>query len=156
MNKNHWQYDVNLSGFNFRLNEFQCALGISQLKKINLFLKKRKLVAQTYDKELKKIKKLHIPKYSKNLNPSYHLYLVNTNFSMKEKNKFFNYMKKNKIIVQYHYIPIYKFSNFKGSYINKNAEIYYRSTFSLPIYYQLSRSKQIYILNKLKKFFSYK
>ena len=66
LNKNHWQYDVNLSGFNFRLNEFQCALGISQLKKINLFLKKRKLVAQTYDKELKKNKKkLHIPKYRK-------------------------------------------------------------------------------------------
>jgi dTDP-4-amino-4,6-dideoxygalactose transaminase len=155
-NNNHWQYDVNLSGFNFRLNEFQCALGISQLKKINLFLKKRKQIAQTYDKELKKIKNLNIPEYSKNINSSYHLYLVNSNFLIKDKNRFFNYMKKNKIIVQYHYIPIYKFSNFKGNYINKNAEIYFRSTFSLPIYYQLSKSKQIYILNKLKEFFSYK
>ena len=65
-------------------------------------------------------------------------------------------MKKNKIIVQYHYIPIYKFSNFKGNILTK-MQIYYKIyNFNLPIYYQLSRSKQIYILNKLKKFFSYK
>ena len=155
LNNNHWQYDVSLSGFNFRLNEFQSALGISQLNKINHFIKRRKQIAKVYDKELKKIKELNIPKYNSNLIPSYHLYLINSNFSLAKKNKFFNFMKKKKIMVQYHYIPIYKFSNFSGKYIGKNAEIYFKSTVSLPIYYELSRAKQNYVINKLKEFFSY-
>lgn len=155
LNNNHWQYDVSLCGFNFRLNEFQSALGISQLSKINLFVKRRKEIAKIYDNELKKVKKINIPKYNTNLIPSYHLYLINSNFSHNEKNKFFNFMKKKKIMIQYHYIPIYKFSNFKGKYIGKNAEIYFKSTVSLPIYYELSRTKQNYVINKLKEFFSY-
>ena len=154
LNNNHWQYGVSLSGFNFRLNG-QSALGISQLNKINLFIKRRKQIAKVYDKELKKIKELNIPKYNSNLIPSYHLYLINSNFSLAKKNKFFNFMKKKKIMVQYHYIPIYKFSNFSGKYIGKNAEIYFKSTVSLPIYYELSRAKQNYVINKLKEFFSY-
>tara|TARA_E500000178_G_C17038379_1_gene764884 strand:- start:10604 stop:11740 length:1137 start_codon:yes stop_codon:yes gene_type:complete len=155
LNNNHWQYDVSLCGFNFRLNEFQSALGISQLSKINLFVKRRKEIAKIYDNELKKVKKINISKYNTNLIPSYHLYLINSNFSHNEKNKFFNFMKKKKIMIQYHYIPIYKFSNFKGKYIGKNAEIYFKSTVSLPIYYELSRTKQNYVINKLKEFFSY-
>ncbi len=155
LNNNNWQYDVSLCGFNFRLNEFQSALGISQLSKINLFVKRRKEIAKIYDNELKKVKKINIPKYNTNLIPSYHLYLINSNFSHNEKNKFFNFMKKKKIMIQYHYIPIYKFSNFKGKYIGKNAEIYFKSTVSLPIYYELSRTKQNYVINKLKEFFSY-
>jgi len=155
LNNKHWQYDVSLCGFNFRLNEFQSALGISQLNKINLFVKRRKEIAKIYDNQLKKIKEINIPKYNTNLIPSYHLYLINSNFSHIKKNKFFNFMKKKKIMIQYHYIPIYKFSNFKGKYIGKNAEIYFKSTVSLPIYYELSRTKQNYVINKLKEFFSY-
>ena len=155
LNNKHWQYDVSLCGFNFRLNEFQSALGISQLNKINLFIKRRKEIAKIYDNELKKIKEVNILKNNPNLIPSYHLYLINSNFSHIKKNKFFNFMKKKKIMIQYHYIPVYKFSNFKGKYIGKNAEIYFKSTVSLPIYYELSKTKQNYVINKLKEFFSY-
>ena len=62
-------------------------------------------------------------------------------------------MLKNRVMLQYHYIPIYKFKIFEGKYINKNAEIYYNSAVSLPVYYSLSQSNQILIIRLLNKFF---
>ena len=61
-------------------------------------------------------------------------------------------MKKNGVIVQFHYIPIYKFSIFESNLKLKNSEKYYNSTISLPIYYDLKTNEQIYILNLIKKF----
>jgi dTDP-4-amino-4,6-dideoxygalactose transaminase len=62
-------------------------------------------------------------------------------------------MLKNSVMLQYHYIPIYKFKIFQDKYINKNAEIYYNSAISLPIYYSLSEKSQNLIIRLLKKFF---
>ena len=65
--KYHWKYDIKNYGLNFRLNELQSALGISQLRKINLFISKRKKIYQLYRKELKNIPGLSFPNYSKNI-----------------------------------------------------------------------------------------
>ena len=62
-------------------------------------------------------------------------------------------MLKNRVVLQYHYIPIYKFNIFKDKYINKNSEIYYKSAVSLPIYYGLSDTNQNLIIKLLKNFF---
>ena len=64
-------------------------------------------------------------------------------------------MIKNKVILQYHYIPIYKFKLFKDKYIGKNSEIYYNSTLSLPIYVGLKQRQINLIVNLLKKFFNH-
>ena len=63
---------------------------------------------------------------------------------------------KNGVILQYHYIPIYKFKIFKDKYINKNAEIYYKNAVSLPIHYSLSQTDQNLVIRLLKKFFDKK
>ena len=65
---NHWNYDVVMKGFNFRLNDFQSALGISQLSQIEKFLKKRKKIAFFYDKYLSKITDINIRKRAKFIN----------------------------------------------------------------------------------------
>ena len=155
--RNHWKYDVLYTGFNFRLNDFQCALGISQLKKIKLFLSYRKKIALKYDKELKKINEISLPTYTKENTPAYHLYLLNIkNFNNKKKDLFINYMKNKNIILQYHYIPIYKFKIFSDKYIGENSEKYYKETISLPIYYGLKNGEQNYIINSIKLFFKKK
>ena len=151
----HWSYDVIYNGLNFRLNDFQCALGISQLKKINLFIALRTKISKKYNNELKNITQIlplnHLNKYKS----SHHLYLVNLKKNdLKLKEKLIKYMLKNNIILQFHYIPIYKFKNFYGKYINKNAESYYKSCISLPIYPGLSLKDHNYIISKLKKFFN--
>lgn len=150
----HWKYDVILSGFNFRMNEFQCSLGISQLKKIKLFLKKRSEITDLYNKKLKNVSQLNLPENVASYKSASHLYIVNLkkpNYQTKEN--LLKFMKKNGILIQFHYIPIYKFKNFKGKYISKNSEIYFKSAFSLPIFYELTRKKQIYVIKKIKSFF---
>ena len=69
------------------------------------------------------------------------------------KENLIKFMYKNKVLLQYHYIPIYKFKIFHGKFINKNSETYYKSAISLPIYYGLTYKQQVYIVKKIKEFF---
>jgi dTDP-4-amino-4,6-dideoxygalactose transaminase len=151
----HWDYDVINLGFNFRLTDFQCALGNSQLKKINLFINYRKKIFNLYHKLLKDFEYIELPNYSKNINSSFHLLIINIkNFSVLKKEKLIRYMLKKGIILQYHYKPIYLFKNFNGKISSKiNSLKYYNSCVSLPIYFGLTEKKVRYIIRNLKAFF---
>ena len=150
----HWEYDVKYVGFNFRLNDFQCALGLSQLDKISKFIAQRKKIFLNYQKLLSKIKEINLPIHLTKYTSSHHLFIINLKKSnIKLKEKFIKFMLKNKILLQYHYIPVYRFKVFRGKYINKNSEIYYKSAISLPIYYGLKYNEQVYITKKIKEFF---
>ena len=153
----HWKYNLSKSGFNYRLSDLNCALGLEQLKKINKFLNYRNRISNNYNLELKKIiNKITLPSYKRS-KPSYHLFLISINFAeiRSTKDKFLKFLKKNNILCQYHYIPIYKFRVFNqkinlNSY--KGAEFYYRNTISLPIFFGLSIRFQRKIINKIKFF----
>ena len=151
--KFHWKYDVKHTGFNYRISDINCALGISQMKRLKEFINKRKKIANYYIKNLKNIVSLH--QYSQMNKPSYHLFLISINFKKLKTTKdyFIKFMKKNKILLQYHYIPIYKFSVYKGN-IKKliDTERYYENTVSLPIYYDLDRDDLYKIVEKIKLF----
>lgn len=152
--KQHWKYNIKNLGLNLRLTDFQCALGISQLAKINKFLKKRKKIVEIYKKKLKEINQIETIHHDKKYTSSNHLFLIHIkNFSLQKKAKFIKFMLKNKIILQYHYIPIYQFKVYKGNAIKKNSETYYKNTLSLPIYHSLSLKDQNYIIEKIKSFF---
>ena len=152
--KKHWEYDIKYNSLNFRLTDFQCELGISQLKKINKFVNRRKKIAKIYEQKLQSLKDFLNFRFSyPNNNSSYHLLLVNlkkSNSSYKEK--LIQFMLKRKIILQYHYIPIYKFRIHKKNYVLKNSEIYYNSTLSLPVFYNLKDFEINYIVKQLNKF----
>jgi len=154
--KNYWQYDVLKHGFNYRLSDINCALGISQLKKIDFFLKKRKNLYNKYKKYLENFNdNLSIPKYSNDIKSSYHLFLINILFENFNKNKdhFLKYLNKNNILGQYHYIPIYKFSSYKGKIFNyPNSEKYYSNTISIPIHVALTYTEQIKIIKTIKQY----
>ena len=154
-NYKHWQYDVIQNGLNFRLTDFQSALGISQLKKIKLFISKRKKIFRYYNDRLKDIEHIRTPSDLKNFESSYHLYLINLKAGNKKiKDKLFKYMLKNNVMVQSHYIPIFKFKVFNDKFIGTNAKKYYDSTISLPIYFELTIKQQNLIINLLKFFFN--
>ena len=85
---NYWKYEVIKHGFNYRLSDINCALGYSQLNKISSFLKKRKFIYKKYFNEFKNFNtNLIIPKYSKTIKPSFHLFLININFNNLKKIK---------------------------------------------------------------------
>ena len=154
--KNHWQYDIVTNGFNYRLSDINCALGISQLKKINFFLKERKKIYKKYLTELRNFSpNLVINEHDKNIKPSYHLIIININFEKLNKTKthFIKYMLDHKIIAQQHYIPIYNFSVYnerRASYLDSDR--YFKTSISIPIYVGLDKKKQDKIINIIKKY----
>ena len=155
--KKYWEYDVLKHGFNYRLSDINCALGLSQLEKINFFLKKRKTIYKKYKLELQNFNPhLLLPKYSKNIKSSHHLFIINIMFDKikKTKDHFLKYLNKNNILGQYHYIPIYKFSSYKEKFFSfPGSEKYFKNSVSIPIYVNLSFKDQKKIIKTIKDYF---
>ena len=154
----YWKYDVRQVGFNYRLSDLNCALGLSQLRKIEKFIKFRKKIFNFYNKSFKKCSNfINLPFYNSNMS-SYHLFLISINFRKTgiSKNKLLKFLKKNNIFCQYHYIPIYKFKLFDKKinlHFYKGSEIYYQSTLSLPIFYNLSINSAKQVIRKILSLF---
>ena len=155
--KNYWRYDVLKHGFNYRLSDINCSLGLSQLKKISLFLKKRKLIYEKYSNELENFNSnLIIPKYPKTIKPSFHLFLINIKFNNLKKNKdhFMKYLVKHNILPQQHYIPIYKFKIYRENVYNFfGSSEYFKNSISIPIFVNLSIQQQNKIIKTIKNYF---
>ena len=154
--KKYWQYNVIKNGFNYRLSDINSALGLSQLKKISFFLKKRKKIFDKYLKEFKNYnQKLKIPEYSINIKPSYHLFLINIEFNQLKKNKdhFMKYLNYNNIIAQQHYIPIYKFSVYNEKSTSfPGSKKYFDNSISIPIFVNLSSKSQNRVIKVIKDY----
>ncbi len=153
--KNYWNYDLDFSGYNFRLSDINCALGISQLTKIDKFISKRKKIFQNYFKKLNKYKnivKLVTPEI--NTSPSYHLIILQIDFQNLRINKetLIKKLMLSNIYCQYHYIPTYKFKSFNLFKHEKleNSETYFKNSISIPVYFSLKIEEQNLIINKIK------
>jgi dTDP-4-amino-4,6-dideoxygalactose transaminase len=153
----HWDYEILFHGLNYRLSDINCALAISQIKKIKKFINLRKSIYFFYKKKFYNFNSFFtLPKYSKNIKSSYHLFLINFNIKkiLINKKNFFKKMLENKIICQYHYKPIFLFKKiFKQKFMKKDfkgAIAYYKNTISLPIFPDLSKKNQIFIIKIIK------
>lgn len=148
-----WYYEMHSLGFNYRITDMQAALGISQLKKLDSFIKRRKEIALKYDKAF--LNSFVKPLYSFNQNSSYHLFVVKVDFSKLNISKveLFNKMREKNIGLQLHYIPINKQPYYKSlGYGNEETPImnrYYDECFSLPMYSSLSNEEQEYVIKTL-------
>ena len=105
----NWFYSINKLGYNYRLTDFQSAIGITQLKKLSVFIKKRNQIAKIYNRELGKINNIQIPKVNKKTVHAYHLYPLRINLKKIKlsKKKFFLIMSRKGYNLQVHYIPIH-------------------------------------------------
>ena len=153
----NWDYKVIAPGFNFRLSDFQCALGINQLKKLDKFVYERKNIAQKYKKKFLFAKNFkNILDEFQNKASAHHLFILNLDLKKIElsRNQIINKLFKSKIITQVHYIPIFNFpfyrKIFKRKYF-KNAINYYNSCLSIPIYYGLKDKEINYVSSKMIK-----
>ena len=148
-----WYYEMHSLGFNYRITDMQAALGISQLKKLDSFVKRRKEIALKYDKAF--LNSVVKPLYSFTKNSSYHLFVVKVDFSKLNISKveLFNKMRDKNIGLQLHYIPINKQPYYKSlGYGNEDTpimNIYYDECFSLPMYSSLSNEEQEYVIKTL-------
>ena len=139
---NHWEYENSTLGFNFRLSDLNCALGISQLKNIKKNINKKIKLANAYISYLKNLDFIKIP-IIKNEKQLSSVHLLNVIFkkihTFSEKEAFLKYMLKNYVICQIHYTPIWNFKAFKkiNSKNFPNSKLYYIKSVSLPLYSEL-------------------
>ena len=151
-----WYYETHEAGLNFRITDFQCALGISQLKKLDNFIKARRKIASIYLRELKNDYRFTLPMEKKNCYHSYHIFPLQINFDKikTKKKELFEKFKKKGINLQVHYIPIHLQPFYKkkfGYKINQfsNAEEFYKREVSLPIYPELKMDDLYKVINLL-------
>jgi UDP-4-amino-4,6-dideoxy-N-acetyl-beta-L-altrosamine transaminase len=148
-----WEYEMHSLGYNYRISDIQCALGLSQLKKLNRFVKRRRDLAQKYDEAFKNT--IVKPLYTFDGNSSYHLYVVRVDFTLLKisKEELFLKMREKNIGLQMHYMPINKQPFYKnlgyGSEITPMMNKYYEECFSLPLYVNLSDEEQAYVIKSL-------
>ena len=153
-NHNSWYFEQQILGYNYRMNDIEASLGISQLKRININLKERQNIAKKYHAKLhKKIIKIDVKKHVKS---SYHLFPVlidskKLNFS---RDELLIYLRKLNIYCQLHYIPIFEHPFHKINTKRKidlfpNTLKFYKSAISLPMYYGLKSKEQNFVINKI-------
>ncbi len=153
-----WYYEMHELGFNYRITDFQCALGINQIKKLDTFVKARKSIAKKYNEKFKDIDYLTIPTTEEHATHSYHLYPLLIDFEKISIDKiaFFNKMKERGINLQVHYIPIhlqpYYSKNYKYSIGDfPESEKFYKKEISLPIYPSLTNVEVATIIKTIKE-----
>jgi dTDP-4-amino-4,6-dideoxygalactose transaminase len=152
----NWKYTLKNPSFNFRLSEINCALGYSQLKRVNSFIKKRRKIAKIYNLFFSKNINIALQFFKDNLNYSaWHLYFIKIKKTSKIKRD--NLMQKlfrKGILTQVHYIPIFlqpKYAKLKKNNQFKGAMEFYKQTLSIPIYPNLSIKKVKSISNIINK-----
>ncbi|MCK5158586.1 MAG: UDP-4-amino-4,6-dideoxy-N-acetyl-beta-L-altrosamine transaminase [Candidatus Heimdallarchaeota archaeon] len=152
-----WYQEMQHLGFNYRLTDIQAALGLSQLSKIDHFVKRRREIAAAYldffiDFE-DSVEIIPEKEYEFN---SYHLFVIKLR-NPKNREKLFNFLQKSEIYCQVHYIPVYWHPYYQElGYKEKLcpiAENFYEKVISLPMYPALTDEELDYVFLSLKKFF---
>ena len=148
-----WEYEMRALGFNYRITDMQCALGLSQLKKLDRFIERRIELVKNYDSAFKDT--IVKPLYAYDGKSSYHLYVVQVDFSKLNisKEDLFNRLRERGIGIQLHYMPINKQPYYKslgyGDEVTPVMDRYYEECFSLPIYPTLTNKEQEYTIETL-------
>lgn len=154
---NPWYYEMQELGFNFRITDIQCALGNSQLNKLDSFIKKRKYLVRRYDKAFLDINYIKpIQKKYRSIS-SHHLYVVKIDFEKANisRAELMIKLKEKGIITQVHYIPVtshpyYENLNYRSTdYLTANN--FYKNCITLPLYFSLSNNDQDFVINELIK-----
>jgi len=158
--KMDYMYDIKELGRNYRITDFQCALGISQLKKLDSFISKREKLANLYSKLLNNIDFIETPVNVGNIKNAWHIYTILLKKGV-NRDDFFKYMKKCNIGVNVHYIPIYRFSYYKKHYTIDpvdypvTEEVFNRIV-TLPLYPQLKTEQVEYVCEKIRDYNRFK
>lgn len=136
-----WYYEQQQLGFNYRLTDIQAALGISQLKRLDEFVEKRRKIAQRYYDELTSVT---LPYQHPDTDSSWHLFVVKAN----QRKDVVDRLKQQSIMVQVHYIPVTQ-QPFYDRHPLKNSHDFYKSCLSLPIHTALTTEEQAKVVANL-------
>lgn len=150
-----WYYEQLSLGHNYRMTDIQAALGISQLTRLDQIVQKRRELVDFYQQQLADLP-IQLPIEVCDVLSSYHLYVIRLDIchiSLSHR-QIFERLIEAGVGVNLHYIPVYKQPYYQQLGFNynycPNAESYYQGAISLPLFPELTRKDQIYIIDTLK------
>lgn len=150
-----WEYDIETIGYNYRLDELRSALGISQLSKLKILNRKRFNLSLYYTDKLKDFPGIVVPDKQNLKHSACHLYIIRLTKNAKlSRDNLFYFLQKHGIETSVHYKPLHEFKLIKKNAKIKNSLHVTKKIsdeiLSLPLYPQLTRSNQNYIINTIK------
>lgn len=151
-NDGPWFYQQFNLGYNYRITDIQCALGCSQMKKLDRFLARRKEIVARYNEAFADCDNIITPYQLSDTESGWHLYIVQVKKC--DRRQVFENMREKGIGVNVHYIPVYMHPYYQEhGYENvhcANAEEIYSHIISLPLYPGLTSEQQDYVIDTLK------
>jgi dTDP-4-amino-4,6-dideoxygalactose transaminase len=151
-----WHQEVHNIGLNYRLSDILCALGISQIKRIQKFKSRRSEIFDFYNEELKNISQIQLPFKDNNVDPMWHLYPIRVKDGT--RNQFYEHLWDFDIRVQVNYVPAYFHPIFQDSGYSKGlcpvSEKFYMEEISLPIHPSLSQKDLNKIIRVIRQYFN--
>ena len=152
-----WYYEIEYPGFNYRITDFQCALGLSQFKKLGSFIKRRQEIVEIYNHAFARIPEIITPKSKSYAKPAWHLYIIQLQLAKLrvDRRKIFEALQKAGIGVQVHYMPLHLHPFYQKTFGYKKgdfpiAEMYYERAISLPLFPKMKAQEIRYIINTVK------
>ena len=141
LDKGSWHYEIYSPGYNFRITDFQCALGISQLKKLDRFVQRRREIAARYNEAFGDMAEIAAPNESEEVKAAYHIYVIQLRTELLKvgRKEVFEALRAENVGVNVHYLPVHlhpfyqrTFGYKKGDY--PKAERYYERAITLPLF----------------------
>ncbi len=151
-NEGPWYYEQLELGYNYRITDIQCALGISQMKRLDRFAAHRRKLAHRYDEAFAGCKDIVTPYQHPDCLSSYHLYMIQV--PTEHRREIFENLRNKGIGVNVHYIPVYKLPYYQQhGYQNtccSNAEAFYARAITLPLYADMTEEQVDYVVECVK------
>ncbi len=153
--KGSWYYEMVDLGFNYRLTDIQCALGISQLRRLEHFIMRREEIADAYNDALAFYKYVAPLKRRKNIRHAWHLFVVKLDKTL-DRSKVYTEMRKAGIGVNVHYIPVHLHPFYRSRFDTRirpcpTSEEAYQRILTLPLWPGMSDNNIKEVLNSLKE-----
>lgn len=156
-----WYYEEISLGYNYRITDFQAALIVSQLKKLDKFVARRKEIVKAYDEAFKDIPEIFVQKEIPESDTCRHLYIIQLNLDLLNctRKQFFDALSAENVQCQIHYVPVYWFPYYKHLGYERglcpNAEKMYEGIMSIPLFPKMSDQDVVDVIAAVKKVVTY-
>lgn len=160
-NEGPWYYEQKYLGYNYRITDIQCALGISQMSKLDDFIERRRAIVKLYNKALANVVEVVTPYEEDFSNSGWHLYIIKLNLDMLKgtRKEIFTALQCENIGVNVHYLPVYLHPYYKSlgykEGLCKNAEYLYERIITLPLFPGMTDQDITDVINGVKKVIDY-